>query len=171
MSGLPSRGLGLNQAPEQLDSLEQDRLLPRREALADRLSQPALPLGAVGAEDDAPLRGQVDERSAAVARVGLPAHQSRRLQVPHGLGHRLRPNPLSGGEIADTLGAFAVQPSEHGPMGDGKAMLGAEPAHELAEHDPEIAGQLGRVWPGGSGIGPAPGFSAGSRGSHEVQAN
>ncbi|MGI9099186.1 MAG: hypothetical protein ACR2H2_11990 [Solirubrobacteraceae bacterium] len=36
---------------------------------------------------------------------------------------------------------MTVQPAEDGPLREREAVLGAQPPHELAEHDSQLAGQ------------------------------
>ena len=103
---------------------------------------------AVGLELGLPALGQDDQGPAAVVGVGLAFDEAVGLEVGDGLRHRLRPHPLGDGEVADALGALAVEAAEHGALGEREAVLGAQAADQLAEHDPQLACQRGgvRLW-------------------------
>ena len=65
--------------------------------------------------------------------------ETRRLQLGHGLSHRLRPDALGGRELARRLRPLPVEAREDGALRDREGVLGPQPAHELAEHEPELA--------------------------------
>ena len=87
----------------------------------------------------------VDERAPPVGGVGAACDQAVGLEVGDRLRHRLRAHALGDREIADRARAFAVQAPEHRALGEREAMLGAQPTHQLAEHDAQLAGEQGGV--------------------------
>ena len=80
-----------------------------------------------------------------VGGVGAARDQAVGLEVGDRLRHRLRAHALGDREIADRARALAVQAPEHGALGEREAVLGAQPAHQVPEHDAQLAGETGRV--------------------------
>jgi hypothetical protein len=91
------------------------------------------------------LIGQADERASAVVGVGAAGDEPVALEIADRLRHRLRADALGDGEVADALRTLAVEPPEHGAVRDRKAMLGAQPAHQLPEHDAQLARKERRI--------------------------
>jgi hypothetical protein len=102
-------------------------------------------VAAVGLQLRVSRLGQADQRPAAIGRVGAARDHPVALEVADGLRHRLRPHPLGGGEVADALGALAVEAAEDGALGDREGVLGAQAADQLPEHDAQVAGDRGDV--------------------------
>ena len=84
---------------------------------------------------------QLDQGAPPVGGVGAAGDQALGLEVGDRLRHRLRAHALGGGELADACGAFAVEAPEHRALGEREAVLGAQPADQLAEHDAQLAGE------------------------------
>jgi hypothetical protein len=128
----------LREPPEHRRRPPYDVLFARREAL-DRGNEPADPVGAVGLERRSARGGHLDQRPPAVAGIGAAPDKFLGLELGDGLGHRLRPHPLGGGEIADTSRALAVEPTEDGSVEEREAVLSAQTADELAEDYAQLA--------------------------------
>ena len=136
----------LGQAPQQRHApASSTRCSLRGEVLGDRPREPALALAAVRLERRAALLGQLDERAPPVGGVGAARDQALGLEVADRLRHRLRAHALGEREVADRPGAFAVQAPEHGALREREAVLGAQAAHQLAEHDAQLAREASGV--------------------------
>ena len=131
MGGLTS---DLRQAPQQDERLAQHSLLLRGEVLGDRLGEPALAGGAIRCSACAAVRGQLDERPPAVRGSGRRAiSPSASISASVWAIDWGRTRSASG-EVASHR-ALAVQASEHCALGEGEAVLGAQPAYQVAEHE------------------------------------
>jgi EmrB/QacA subfamily drug resistance transporter len=129
----------LGEAPQERHGFGQDRLLVFREVICDRGGEPPLAMPAVGLERGKPTLGQRYHRAAAIVRIGSARNIPVGLEIADGLSHRLRPDALGDGEVADALRALAVEPAEHGTVRERERVLDAEPADELPDHDPQLA--------------------------------
>src|ERR1700760_940682 len=145
--GMPSswRCSALGDSFEQHERVGEQPLLLGREVLGDRLCDPAVAVAAIGFEPLPALRRQLDGRATAIGRVGAARDQPVGLHVGDRLRHRLRAHALCASERADRAGAFAVEAPEHGALRERKAVLRAQPADEMPEHEPQPAGQQCRV--------------------------
>jgi MFS family permease len=111
----------------------EQRSLGGVELALEGLREPSLAPGACCLEEIVARGGQLDERSAPVGRVGSPRHEPGALEVVDGLGHRLRPDALAGGQVADARWAVAVETAQHRQTADRRARLGAHPANDAPE--------------------------------------
>lgn len=117
--------LGVGETRQQWHGLRKRLLLSLGEAVGDRVDQPADTLATVLFQRLEPTLGQLDQRAAAVRRIGVAADQTVGFQLADYLRHRLRAHPLRGRQIARGAWAFAIEPPENGPLGEREAMLGA----------------------------------------------
>ena len=93
---------------------------------------------------------QLDERAPAVVGVGAAGDEPGGLELAHGLGHRLRPHPLGGGEVARARGALAVE-ARRGPT-SGRPAAGRAPRAGGGRAVRASRGTRGRVAPISTGM-------------------
>ena len=91
------------------------------------------------------LVGQLDEGTAPIAGIRTANDEPVGLEIADGLSHRLGADPFGHGEVADALRAVAIESAEDGALREREVVLGAQPAHQLAEHDAQLAREEGRV--------------------------
>ena len=72
---------------------------------------------------------------------GRRAHEPVGLELCDGLGHRLLAYALGDCEVAHAALPLAVEAPEHRRLRDREVVLDAQPPHELAEHDAQLARQ------------------------------
>jgi len=135
------RVLQLRQPLEQTDRLGEHLLLLGREAPRDRAGQPPLAPTAILLERPTPGVGELEEGAAPVGRIGTAGDQALGFQLGERLTHRLGPYAFGDGEVGRTPGPLAVQATEHGAVRQRQAVLGPQPARELAKDHPELAGE------------------------------
>ncbi len=119
----PASAVG--QPSKQSDRLIEQRLLPRREIIGDRLRQPPFSPAAIRGERHLPPLSQLDRRAPAISGIRMARDESVGLEVGDRLSHRLRPDPLGDREVADTLGPFSVEPAEDRAVREREAVFGA----------------------------------------------
>ena len=85
---------------------------------------------------------QVDEDLPAVVGVGAAGDEIVFLELADRVGHRLGPHVLGGGEPARRLRSGAVEATEDGQVRGGEHVVGAQPAHELAEDDAQLVREI-----------------------------
>jgi len=130
----------------------EDLLFVGREAGVDRLGEPAIAPRSIFGQGGAALIRQLEQRAPAVGWIPAAADQALRLELGERLPHRLWPDPFGGGQVDGALGAFSLEAPEHGPVGEGEAVLNPEAADELTEHDPELTRQGTDLGGGGHGM-------------------
>ena len=121
-------------------------LLRRGEVLGDRARQPALALAAVLLQRPQPCAVSSTSMRRRVGRVGAACDQPVGLEVADRLRHRLRRTRSATASSPIDSRPLAVQAPEHGALGEREAVLGAQPAHQLAEHHAQLARQAGGVY-------------------------
>ena len=136
---------------KQYNRLPEDLLFLLGEPLGDRMREPSLTLAAIGREHGAAGLGELDRRTPPIVGIRAPSDESVGLEIADGLGHRLRPDPLRGGELTDAPWPLTVQSAEHGTVRKRETVLGAQPANQLTENDTQIAGEPGAVKGAGGG--------------------
>ena len=109
------------------------------------LASQSIAAAAVGLQRG-PAGGQkIDQDAAPVGGIGPALDQPGVEQRRDGRRHRLRAHPLVGGQVADPRRPGPVEPAQHGHLAKaerGVVALGAQPAHQPAEHDPEVSGEF-----------------------------
>jgi hypothetical protein len=137
----------LCEAAEEWDGLDQKLLLFGGELTCDRVCEPAFAAGAVLGKDGPAAFADADQGLAAVDRIRGAVDERACFELADRVGHRLRPDALGGCEGARGCGTVTVKPVEDRRLGDREPVLGAEPPHELAEHDRQLARSTSRFRP------------------------
>lgn len=147
-------GSAVSQPPKQPDGLAKQLLLILREPIGDRLGEPPLALTPVGCQDHSAGIGELDQGPSAISCIGSSRDQPLGLELGDRLSHRLGADPFCGREFADAPWPLAVKAPQDSAVGKRETVLGAQPAHQLAEDDTKVAGESSRI----GGAGPHPGL-------------